>query len=323
MAINIGLVGYFGWGNYGDELFYKILNSTFNECRTVSLIDHSTGLLLKDIESILQDIDAVIIGGGDLLIPWGETPYFNRILLKKPVFIIGIGVPLWGPADSAAINHYGEFLRDGNVKCVICRDKESSEWVVKTFGVQTDVAPDLVLAADFPPYARHQNRVGFIVRDQKNIDMANVANLGTYIDNLGYELFPIVLGTNATLRDDIESYAEILDAARPCVCNNTDTITRAIGSCKFVVSMKFHGIVAAYSMKIPFMALSGANKFSSFCAYTNNQEAYIPFDIPMERKFDVLIESRFDFSRLGSLKKQSLNVLKNLKNDVLSSISSS
>ena len=38
----IGLIGYYGYGNYGDELFHVVFRKIFHDCDLVTMQDNQT-----------------------------------------------------------------------------------------------------------------------------------------------------------------------------------------------------------------------------------------------------------------------------------------
>src|SRR5215204_1579567 len=100
----VGIVGYFGWGNYGDELFVKAYRDLFAGCELVTFHNAASDTLREDAEALIASVDAIVVGGGDLLIPWNVSKiYWDMRYLSKPVHLFGIGVPTWLPPSPVAI----------------------------------------------------------------------------------------------------------------------------------------------------------------------------------------------------------------------------
>src|SRR5215210_8078598 len=93
----VGLVGFYGHGNYGDELFREVFCEHLGESvelRTV--LDAGPRGIADRLGGRVRASDAILIGGGDILNPWSmATPYWVRSYLRRPVFIAGVGVPTW------------------------------------------------------------------------------------------------------------------------------------------------------------------------------------------------------------------------------------
>ena len=98
-TLRVGLVGYYGWGNYGDEFFKDVLETELKDCRFRVL--HDLGpkgeLILDNLKANIAEVDVIMIGGGDLVIPLPLSMlYWRPEFLAKPVVIYGVGVPKWG-----------------------------------------------------------------------------------------------------------------------------------------------------------------------------------------------------------------------------------
>ena len=125
--MKIGLVGYFGWGNYGDGLFLSTFYDLFASHEVVIFHDPVQEVLLQDFAALVDSVDAIVIAGGDLLVPSRISRlYWCEQFLKKPVFIHGIGVPTWIGTDQIALRHYKKFLLNKNVKSLCVRDEASA-----------------------------------------------------------------------------------------------------------------------------------------------------------------------------------------------------
>lgn len=320
--MRIGLVGYFGWGNYGDELFLEVYKRAFAGHELIFFHTAEPAGLKSDVEDLVDSVDAIVIGGGDLLIPWYKSwLYWDERFLKKPVFIFGIGVPTWGKINTEVMEHYRRFLSHPNVRLIGLRDAESLAWVQKNLLAEGPFGfwPDMVLALDFPVQQPDSNRVGFVLRHQNTYVTEPLYRAAEVVAAANKDLALIFLSTGRSKNDDLE-------VMRHFDFPNIDLIHRdslqgqsnAIASCSHLVSMKFHGVVASYKCRVPFISLSGADKFKSFCMQTHN-EAYSSnwADPALPAKLEKLFADGGDFSNQDDLVNEARKGVEALRSAVI------
>lgn len=320
--MRIGLVGYFGWGNYGDELFHETYQQWFAGHELIMFHDAAKGGFVENMQELIDSVDAIVIGGGDLVIPWFKSwLYWDERFLKKPVFVFGVGVPTWGKIDPNVIAHYRKFLSHSSVKFIACRDEESVGWINTQIapGKELHYFPDMVLALNFPQRDLASRHVGLILRKQDHYVSEHVERLATRVAQLGYSIRMILLGTDRTLSDDYEVFSKIrLPSYEVVVRDSTARLSEELARCAYVVSMKFHGIVAAYKCSVPFISLSGADKFKSFVKQTGNDQYSSTWSDPaLADKFERLVLEGMDFSKRTSLVAAARSGLDRLKSEVL------
>ncbi|MCH7379969.1 MULTISPECIES: polysaccharide pyruvyl transferase family protein [Acinetobacter] len=304
--MKIGLVGYFGWGNYGDELFYQCYQQLFPDHELVLFHDPLNSTLVSNFEQVVNSVDKIIIGGGDLIIPWSKSwLYWNDLFLTKPIYIYGVGVPTWGGAKPELLEFYKSFLSHSNVKLIACRDEESKNWVQNKIGIDDPKLvyyPDLVLSMDFPKKEK-KKILGVILRHQTQYVTENIERALNLFSSRGYKIKFILLGTGRTLKDDYEILHNFKYPNMDIVIrDNEESLSEEIAECQYLLSMKFHGIIAAYKMKVDFIPLSGADKFISFMKQTNNQEFNSNWkDEKLVEKCEVLLDKGTNFSNYDDL----------------------
>ena len=136
----------------------------------------------------------------------------------------------------------------------------------------------------------------------------------------GLSLKLILLGTGKTLTDDYEVIDNFkFEKYEIAICGTNTLLSREIASCKFVLSMKFHGVIAAYQSSVPFISLSGADKFISFMSQTGNAQ-YSSYwtDTELPAKFERLIYDGSDFLTRFALTSAAKQGLKKLHHAVTS-----
>lgn len=275
--MKIGLVGYYDFGNYGDELFRDIFKKNFSDCTFIIFHDAENNKLLNDFYSLIEQVDCIIIGGGDLLIPWYRSwLYWDEAFLRKPVYIYGIGVPTWDKPKQDVLAWYNYFMNHTNVRSICCRDVESIEWIKHNLVIDANKLsyyPDMVLSERRQYPLEKSGKIGLILRWQPSYAKENIYSLIDEILRLNYSVKFIILGINNTLKDDLTLTEEFRLTNIELVTKNTvEKLTSELASCDYIISQKFHGCVMAYIHRIPFIALSTADKFISFCKEINAEE---------------------------------------------------
>jgi len=321
--MRIGLVGYFGWGNYGDELFLEAYQKAFLGHELVIFHDPFKGAFLDNADQLIASVDVIVIGGGDLIIPWYKSwLYWDERFLQKPVFVFGVGVPTWGKSDPVVLMHYQKFLSHPNVKMISCRDEESVQWVNRNIKTDRPIlfAPDMVLALRFPQQVAENNVLGIILRKQNDYVPDKILEVSEVAKQLNFSIRLIMLGTGRTLSDDYEVFQKIrFPSYEVVVRDSISELSTEIASCRYLISMKFHGIVAAYKCGVPFISLSGADKFKSFMKQTGNEKYSSAWtDSALSEKFERLVYEGTDFSKRDEISKSAKAGLNKMVDAVLS-----
>ena len=327
--MRIGLVGYFGWGNYGDELFFEIFHQIFKGHKLIIFHDPIKGAFLPNANELIESVDTIIIGGGDLLMTWYKSwLYWDERFLCKPIFVFGVGVPTWNKSNPDILEYYCKFLSHPNVKMISCRDMESVQWIETHIKPDNKItfSPDMVLALNLPQRHTESQQIGLVLRkqtqftvDDQEIISDNLKQVYLIALQMGFSMKLILLGSGATLNDDYEVFQTLRFPNLNIVVRDSMTqLNTEIASCNFLLSMKFHGIVAAYKCGVPFISLSGADKFTSFMKMIgSSQNSSNLLDKLLPMKFERLIYEGMDFSKRIELSLAARNGLDELVSSVL------
>ena len=333
MTINmprVALVGYYGFGNYGDEYFAEVLRDRIRsvDFRVINDVYNNGAVDADKLAGIIDDCDAVVIGGGDLVIPFALSPlYWRDEYLRKPVHIYGVGVPRWGGYDDQVAKKMSEFMRNPAVKTITARDDEGAKWITKYLSpvVEVGCAPDIVCAYEHRAVERKRNRFGLILRHQAHgLNPINVKWLMDQASMSGMETRLIVLGTGVSARDDLQAIAKLpLEHVDISLRNTLDDLTDELLSCTLIASQKFHGCVVAMAHDVPCYALSSANKFVNFYEYVGRPGWISELGSPdlFDRFTEFMRNPKFNFSAatrqeaLSGLNELEANIFKYLQAD--------
>ena len=285
----VGLVGFYGPGNYGDELFLDVFRRHLGDVADIGVVfDSPTRPYFgRPVRDVVRDHDAIVIGGGDLLVPWGlGDRYWLTDYLRRPVHVIGVGVPTWRPAKPQVVAALGDFLRHRNVRSITTRDEESAAWIREHLRPRVEVASsgDLVFALPLPVVERPAEPpiLGIVVRWREGgDDYTAVRALAARGRDLGYRLRTIVLSTGAVRARDEQALDELgLDDVERVASDDLGELTRAIGECTMLASHKFHGTVVAVSYGIPSISMSTTDKNRNLLRRLGRPDLLCSFDDP-------------------------------------------
>jgi polysaccharide pyruvyl transferase WcaK-like protein len=311
-----GLVGYYGFGNYGDELFRQAFEAGLPEIALPMLHDipRRPYFVEPKIRKVAR-VDAVVIGGGDLIIPgyWTDL-YFENEYLVKPVFVHGVGVPRWTGGNPGVIKRMREFFQSPSLKFINVRDIESKEWVEKHLNpvISVDLSPDIVCGMELrtaPPKRKAEPRVLGLITRKQDASEAQYRPIRALIERAkaqGYRVRLIIAGNGPVGEEDYD------DARRRQLAVDevslTDTVegtTAAIISCDALASMKFHGCVVGLMAGIPTIGLQTTDKFNSFYKMLGLEQLlchYYKDELPdrLDEAAKPLPTERIDMLREGS-----------------------
>lgn len=266
----LGLVGFFGWGNYGDELFLRLWRRTLGQFHSVQPVNDllHEPYFTESTQSVASRYDALVIGGGDLVIPNKISPlYWNSAWLTRPTYIAGIGVPTWIKDERPhVIERMSQFFQHENVRYINARDDESAEWIRSRLAPRLPVRvhADLVFAMLFPPARRYRRpTIGISLRHQRSgtTNLEYVERAAASAQDAGFDVVRIVLATGNTAERDLAVAERMNITNSEIVCSDDlDVLSAAIGGLHALVTMKFHGTVVATAYGVPSVVLSATSK---------------------------------------------------------------
>lgn len=294
----IGIAGSFGRGNYGDELYVKNYQYWLSPWANLFLL---CGLPRQPYLTHLKNnyvdmMDAVVLGGGDLLCPYKEKidyDFINRAYLRRPVYVAGIGVELNKPDIlSGTVEKWSNFLNHDNIKAISTRDLGSSEWIRDNINPKANVHyhPDMVLALPLPRAQKPGGKpiVGIVTRHIKHSKEYRILERAAkYLSGRGWRVRHIIGGVGAHGAKDYENSKLLEFEGKEVVyTENLDEISRSIGECSLMLSMKLHTTIVSVMYGVPTISVNPVIKARAFMNSINRCHLAVPSNT--EELMDIL-----------------------------------
>lgn len=300
MTARIALAGWFGAGNLGDEL---ILRSLVEEVRRRSMtpvavsvhaehterdhgieaVEHRSPLQTPKLLRALRSVDAVAVAGGLIqseTSPWNLPFHTSRIwaakITRRPVVGVGLGV---GRVPGAA----GRALAVRSLRQVgslSVRDSDSQRrlqnWGCKHAAIGVDPAlglrPEPVEADDtMCVILRPPNRRGLKTYAAKAASawQHGLEKTAAAIDAVSAAtgLTPRLMAFEARFDEELHAaLADRLTVACETVTPRLDNVLAEVGRSRLVVTMRYHGAIAALLHQRPCVVLDYSPKMASLAS---------------------------------------------------------
>lgn len=294
----IGVTGSFGRGNYGDELYVKNYQYWLSPWARLFLL---SGLPRQSYfahfkNNYVDMMDAVVLGGGDLLCPYKEKidyDFVNRSYLRRPVYVAGIGVERNKPdIFPETVEKWKSFLNHENIMCISTRDRGSSEWIRDNIKPNVSVGyhPDMVLALPLPRAQRPSGKpiVGIVTRHIKHSKEYRILERAAqHLKDRGWRVRHIIGGVGTHGAKDYEN-SKLLDfhGKEVVYTENLDEISRSIGECSLMLSMKLHTTIVSAMYGVPTISVNPVVKARAFMKSINRSHLAVPSNT--EELMDIL-----------------------------------
>ena len=302
MTPRIAVAGWFGSDNLGDELILHALAEALRargaEPVAISIDPENT----RDIHRIpsiahrypaqsialvrqLREVDAMAVAGGVVqseTSPWNLPFHASRLgaaaMARCPVSAVGLGVGrVAGPLGHALARRSLRRLRR-----VVVRDHDSARQLQEWGRLDVEVGADPVIGLKTPPVEpadtmgvilRPPNRRGlrtarakasWSVRDEVQLErMAAAIDAAAAVTGLTPRLVAFQASRDYQLHREV---AERLTAPVESVTPSLSTVLAEVGRCRLVVTMRYHGAIAALLYGRPAVLLDYSPKMASLAA---------------------------------------------------------
>lgn len=265
----VGLIGYFGWGNFGDELMLKLWQDSFDGVARTEPV-HSLlqrPYFTEPADTVAGRYGAMVIGGGDLVVPGSiSSLYWNRAWLMRSVVIAGVGVALESPTVRPdVVDRLHRFFSHHSVRSISARDSDSAEWIRRELRPTVPVVAtaDLAFASVLPKATDSTpKRVGIVLRKTpSDVDRRRVERIRAWAARHGFETELLALATGKTLVDELAGIRACLGIGQAVrTCSSVNELCQVVGGYRCLFTAKFHGAVIAARYGVPSLSLRPTHK---------------------------------------------------------------
>lgn len=246
---NIGIVGWYGHKNIGDESFRDVFMNHFPD----DLLQFSP---ISNLTS-----DAIIFGGGGVVC----CEYLTKADIStynKPLYAMGVDIAVNGPE--------WEQIKKLPFKKLYVRSKEYAK-IASVEASNIEYCPDIVFSLHNPTRLAKEGTktCGFIISHDLKGGMDHLGRLinwlhtDTDVTNIVFILFytgkPFDLNVTQKVINECKVPYSLIVPSTP------EETLQVMSDLDLVVSMRFHGIIFATLLGLPFLALSNKGKCSLFC----------------------------------------------------------
>ena len=272
----IGLTGSFGRGNYGDELYLQNYEYWFGEFADLFLLSGlpRKSYLRRFSWNLVDMMDAVVLGGGDLLVPHRfpiDADFVDPAYRRKPLHIACIGVQrTTKDQDPRVIERWKKVLKHQNIRTISTRDSGSAEWIEDYIKPNLPISshPDMICALPLPDTSKPEGApvLGIITRhvaDPKQY--VQLEKIGKKLIDQGWIVHHIIGGVGGHGKKDFENAKFLNIPGKEVIYSeDLDDISRALGACSLVLSFKLHTTLVSVMYGVPTICVNPVVKAKAF-----------------------------------------------------------
>lgn len=293
--MKIGITGWYGWHNLGDEMLLNSVVTFFGKSKFVAFVDNDVAQ--KNVEEMHKieaarlkeipnyDLDCLVFAGGDVLHNLMVEWYFPKKLVNKikcPIIMLSVGVP-FGEGYTFLSKVIGWFVK--KLSFVSFRDGYSKKIFSDAYPEKRSfLLPDLNFLIEKQDLKRKEKRVALqyveIPESYSQITPYNFNALTRrvfallYKDLLAKGFDPTFLVFNPK---EIKSLKESLpEGCEKVICySDTSTAVKEIASSSMLIGQRLHSCVMALTQYTPFTAYRYQGKINGVIEMvTKNRVVY-------------------------------------------------
>ena len=300
MTKKVVVSGYYGFGNFGDELILSILvqhlKALQNEVVVLSSNPRKTSMehfvnsintfSFNQVSGLLKQSDVLVSGGGSLLqdatsvksLLYYLWVIFTALRYKKDVIIFAQGI---GPINNKFAQVITKFLLK-RCRYISVRD-EKSQKLLNTWGIKSDLLCDPAYSLDIQP-AHNTGIVGVQLRDFSTMNDTLLKKLARQIVKDFSDKKIRIFALQKTIDDEIcHKFERLLKEMNPNLKTEivNEDIAYKLIEVEYMIAMRFHALIIALkagikcaginydikvenlakSSEIPLISMSGAGDF--------------------------------------------------------------
>jgi len=288
------LIGYYGYGNFGDELMREAIEDFFKKFHVEYKIalptrvskDTISRFNIFELIDAIYDSDIVIYGGGGLLQDITSTKsflYYSSIIwlslmFQKPVILFGNSLgPVKKLTDRFILK---SILKNKNV-FLFARDLVSyryGKWLNSNTVLSSD--PSVRHLKKFQ--AQKSDIYDLLIVPRKNSNIEKYDILKKYFQRI------IVCPAQKTDIQIARTIANRLGCDLFENVDNTEELLSLILSSNFVISERFHPLLVAAYFGIPFISLEGVKTIRFFAKYTDRREFFVKDTVDVFKRIEIV-----------------------------------
>jgi polysaccharide pyruvyl transferase WcaK-like protein len=295
--MNICVCGYYGMGNFGDELFLHTWQQLFLEDNVFAFTPYLD----------FSQVDAVIVGGGDLITPYHfNAYYFPPIVADFPTWVYGVGIVDYYPEETwpeAEVNQNRDRL--SKAKILYVRDEQSAAIARKhNFHHDVQVVPDIVFSYKQPssPVGRFSLRptIGVCVFSYDEFPLHTMVDLLVELSRQYHlVLLPVVNQNNnkfadmricSSIREMVKSRNPDATLTLPGPEYDLNMTYQYLQAVDYLISFKLHPALVALRGGVPVFSLSRMSKVSSLLNAFGLDDFMCDYNEPIERMLPKISE---------------------------------
>ena len=290
--MKLTMLGWYGKRNIGDEAF-----------KTAHALMFAGHELTHVVEQVPEDSDCIILGGGDVVMPF----YLKAIPAGRPFYVLGAGL-----GYESEVDH----LANQPVKEAVLRNRADVRLAVSR-GLCATYAPDITFMIDMPklatrktPRQGRRKRAAVILsdhispspwhRDPRRLSYYDymkwelALSMDALADYYDFHWIPFSADVNANdQRIHLDTFGRV-ERRRGAhrvheYPGGPEAAIALLGDMDLVISMKYHGVLFATNLGVPFVNIGLSRKTQVFCEEQGLGDMGVaPFSLEKDRLLQVV-----------------------------------